>query len=33
MERLTRRINNNKIAAIKGTGCNYSAQLFDCRID
>lgn len=33
MERLTRRINNNKIAAIKGTGCNYSAQSFDCRID
>lgn len=33
MERLTRRINNNKIAAIKGAGCNYSAQSFDCRID
>lgn len=33
MERLTRRINNSKIAAIKGAGCNYSAQSFDCRID
>ncbi|HAU84748.1 MAG TPA: hypothetical protein DCW90_04390 [Lachnospiraceae bacterium] len=33
MERLTRRINNNKITAIKGTGCNYSAQSFNCQTD
>lgn len=33
MERLTRRINNNKITAIKGSGCNYSAQSFDCQIN
>lgn len=31
MERLTRRINNNKITAIKGHGCNYSAHSFDCQ--
>lgn len=33
MERLTRRINNNKITAIKGSSCNYSAQSFDCQIN
>lgn len=32
MERLTRRLNNNKIVAIKGDGCNYSAHSFDCQI-
>ena len=32
MERLTRRLNNNKIVAIKGTGCNYSVHSFDCQI-
>lgn len=31
MERLTRRINNNKITAIKGHGCNYSVHSFDCQ--
>lgn len=31
MERLTRRLNNNKITAIKGRGCNYSAHSFDCQ--
>lgn len=31
MERLTRRLNNNKIVAIKGHGCNYSAHSFDCQ--
>ena len=33
MERLTRRINNNKITAIKGSGCNYSVHSFDCQIN
>ena len=32
MERLTRRLNNNKIVAIKGDDCNYSAHSFDCQI-
>lgn len=32
MERLTRRLNNNKIVAIKGSGCNYSAYSFDCQL-
>ena len=32
MERLTRRLNNNKIVAIKGDGCNYSVHSFDCQI-
>lgn len=31
MERLTRRMNNNKITAIKGSGSNYGAQSFDCQ--
>ncbi len=31
MERLTRRLNNNKIVAIKGDSCNYSAYSFDCQ--
>lgn len=33
MERLTRRISNNKITAIKGSGCNYSVHSFDCQIN
>lgn len=33
MEKLTRRINNNKITAIKGSGCNYSVHSFDCQIN
>lgn len=32
MERLTRRLNNNKIVAIKGDSCNYSANSFDCQL-
>lgn len=32
MERLTHRLNNNKIVAIKGSGCNWSANSFDCQI-
>lgn len=32
MERLTHRLNNNKIVAIKGDGCNYSVHSFDCQI-
>lgn len=32
MERLTRRLNNNKIVAIKGNSCNYSVRSFDCQI-
>lgn len=32
MERLTRRLNNNKIVAIKGNSCNYSVHSFDCQI-
>lgn len=32
MERLTHRLNNNKIVAIKGSGCNYSVHSFDCQI-
>lgn len=32
MERLTRRLNNNKIVAIKGGSCNYSANSFDCQL-
>ena len=33
MERLTRRLNNNKIVAIKGDSCNYSANSFDCQLN
>lgn len=33
MERLTRRINNNKITAIKGSSYNYSVYSFDCQIN
>lgn len=33
MERLTRRMNNNKIVAIKGSVCNYSARSFDCQVN
>jgi hypothetical protein len=32
MERLTRRLNNNKIVAIKGDSCDYNAYSFDCRL-
>lgn len=32
MERLTRRLNNNKIVAIKGDSCDYNAYSFDCQI-
>lgn len=32
MDRLTRRLNNNKIVAIKGDSCNYSANSFDCQL-
>ena len=32
MERLTRRLNNNKIVAITGDSCNYSAKSFDCQL-
>ena len=31
MERLTRRLNNNKIVAIKGDSCDYNAYSFDCQ--